>query len=846
MSPLYFDLAQRRRLAMYLALALLAASTLHLEVLITKLFSNKLEHHYTFAVISIALLGFGVGGVYVHLLSHRYSPEKEADPLRLWPWALGYAASVPAVVALLLVLPLDPAFPGLVGLISLPVYFLLFAVPFFFAGVCVSALLVAKGMRPTRVYFWDLFGAGMGAVLGPLGLSLVGGYGSVVAASLLGFVGALILRSLEPKRRLRELALGTTAMALSCSAVLLVPRVLQSTLHFDMVSFKHAPLKAEFMTFGGAVQTYWNPIARIDVSPTGESHIGGFRYGLSRKDWSEPLWGRMVLVDGSANTRQFALGEKPTREGMLGRTLWAIPYVLRPETERVLVLGPGGGIDLLVGKAYEIDEIDAAELNPDMYSLLLGRPEDPERLAYTRFLKSDDITDVRIFQAEARHFVRSQAGQRPYDVVLASGVDTLTAIQTAGNALSENYLYTKDAVKDYLSVLSPRGQLALTHWHLEPPTLALRMFATFLEVLDEQGVDDPGRRICVVSEGFWENAIVKKGEDYTQQEVERLRQFAADAGFQVLWDPFIDGDAIVKRPGDVMFRRLGRASRAERQALLEAYPYDVRPVTDDRPYFYWIRGKRGAPSPSGWLYPMASAQWLLVLALAAAVGMVVVPWLVARRRGQDGRGALRVMPYFLLCGFAFILAENGLFLLLSLFVGGPLYSLSIVLPSLLMGYGLGSLVVLQVVSANRAGALRLAMIYAAAFFLLWVFAHWAVPAGMGWSMETRMGTAVGVVIAFGAVLGLAVPWYMEILKVRSQADRSLAWLWGMSAAANVVGAMLFVPICERLGVQGTFFLAAACYVTALGWAAVHGGPDSVLAPLRSRFFTVGKKIANEG
>jgi len=503
------DPIQRRRMVLLVALSLLAASTLHFEVLLTKFFSNKLEHHYTFAIISIALLGFGAAGVFVHLRPRWFSPDEEVEPTRLWPYAVGYAFALPASVAAFVVLPFDPAFPGWYGSIALPAYFLLFALPFFLAGVCVSALLVARSMRPTRVYFWDLLGAGVGAVLGPLLLPMLGGYGSVVAASVLALGAAVMMRALEPQGARKAIALGTVAVGVAALSVMVVPRVLMATMHFDIVSFKHAPLKAEFMSFGGASQTYWNPIARIDVSTTGESKIGGFRYGLARKTWSDPLLGRMILVDGSANTRQYVFGEAPTRDGILGTTLWAAPYILRPESGRTLVLGPGGGIDILVGKAYGIQEIDAVELNPDIYELLLGRPEDPERKAYTRWLTSDDNTQVRIFNAEARHFVHARSGGPRYDVVLASGVDTLTAIQTAGNALTENYLYTKDAVRDYLRVLSSGGLLALTHWHVEPPNLALRMFATYLEVLDEEGVEHPGRRVCVISEGFWENAILK-------------------------------------------------------------------------------------------------------------------------------------------------------------------------------------------------------------------------------------------------------------------------------------------------------------------------------------------------
>lgn len=835
-SPMYaspIDPTQRRRMALLVALSLLAASTLHFEVLLTKFFANKLEHHYTFAIISIALLGFGASGVFVHMRSRTFSPEAEVEPKVLWPYAIGYALSVPASVTAFILMPFDPAFPGVYGSIALPAYFVLFAVPFFLAGVCVSGLLTARGIRPTRVYFWDLLGAGVGAILGPLLLPMLGGYGSVVAATVLALGAAVLMRALDPQSAKRTVTIGTIGVAVLALAVLAVPRMLQSTMHFDMVSFKHAPLKAEFMSFGGAAQTYWNPIARVDVSPTGESQIGGFRYGLARKNWSVPLLGRMILVDGSANTRQFVFDEKPDREGILGETLWAAPYVLRPDARRTLVIGPGGGIDILVGKAYGATEIDAVELNPDIHALLLGRPEDPERGAYTRFLASDDRTQVRIVNAEARHFVHASATGPSYDIVLASGVDTLTAIQTAGNALTENYLYTKDAVRDYLRLLAPGGQLALTHWHIEPPNLALRMFTTYLEVLDEAGVQEPGKRICVLTEGFWENAILKKDADYTKEEVDRLHEFAARAGFDVVYDPFMEPDAPAQRAGDRVFRSLGRASRADRARILDEYPYDVTPVTDDRPYFYWIRGKGDAPGPGGLLYPLSSAEWLLGLALVLSVIMAAVPGVVVARRGERVGPALRALPFFVASGFAFILAENGLFLMLALFVGGPLYSLSLVLPSLLIGYAMGSLVALRVASATRTGALRLMAIYAAAFAVLFGVARWVLPTLIGAPGETRLMLAIALVVPFGAVLGLGTPWYMEILKVRSPVQKSLAWMWGVSAAANVVGSMLFVPLCRQVGVRGTFVLAGVLYVLALGWAATRRGRGSVLRPMRA-------------
>jgi predicted MFS family arabinose efflux permease len=193
---------------------------------------------------------------------------------------------------------------------------------------------------------------------------------------------------------------------------------------------------------------------------------------------------------------------------------------------------------------------------------------------------------------------------------------------------------------------------------------------------------------------------------------------------------------------------------------------------------------------------------------------------------------MRAMPFFLGTGFAFILAENGLFLMISLFIGGPLYALTIVLPSLLIGYGMGSLVALQVAPATRRGAFRLMLLYVFSFAVLFAIARWVLPALMGVAMESRLLVAVAFILPFGVVLGLGTPWYMEILKVRSAAHRCIAWMWGVSAAANVVGSLLFVPLCNQMGVGGVFLFAGLLYLLALTWAVTRPPQRSVLQAIR--------------
>jgi hypothetical protein len=812
-------------------LFLLSASTLLFEVLLTKLFANKLEHHYTFAIIGLALLGYGGSGVLVQLKRETFLQGGRATGIWLWRFTLGWTFCVLTVVPLFLVLGLDPAVPGAFGAMALPIYFVLFSLPFFLAGVPVAAMLMSSDLPPSRVYFWDLLGAAAGAAAGPLLLRSAGAYAAVVIAAFLGLVAALVMKLGERKSAWSSCALAVGAFAIVAFLNIESPRSMRAAWGFDMVSFKALAVKADFAGFGPPTQTYWNAIARIDVSPTKESDSLSFRYGLPHALWSTPMSGRLILVDGGANTRQFLLEAPPAQTGLLREGLWAAPYLLHPHAARSLIIGAGGGVDILVAKAFAVGEVDALELNPDMFKLLVGRPEDPESEQYARWLRSDATTRVVVHNVEARHFAARHKGELQYDVILASGVDTLTAIQSSGNALSENFLYTADAVRDYVAMLRPGGILALSHWHLEPPRHALKMFATYLQVLDEAGAQNPGAHVCVVgdalSEKFaWETALLKKGEPFTAAQLQELRSFAARNAFEIVWEPGLGDDAPMRRPGDAWFRQVGRAPRAERAARLAALPYDVTPSTDDKPYFYWVNSRSSSPAlyDGNWiyaeaLYPQASMHWMLRIAILLSVAMAAAPAVVMLRRGKPLREVLLPLPFFALGGFAFVLAENAVFILATLFVGGPLYSLSVVLPAILAGYAAGSLLSARIAPDKVKSAGLLAAACVAAFGFLGLIATWAFPAMITMGQSVRMAISVAVVTPFAMVLGLFVPWYMARLKT-SAADPCLAWMWSLSAIGNVVGSLLFVPICHGLGTRLVFALSCLLYLLALGWSTV--------------------------
>jgi hypothetical protein len=227
---------------------------------------------------------------------------------------------------------------------------------------------------------------------------------------------------------------------------------------------------------------------------------------------------------------------------------------------------------------------------------------------------------------------------------------------------------------------------------------------------------------------------------------------------------------------------------------------------------------------AAWVWPQPAIRYMFVAGLLGGLALVVLPLL---RGGRKAIVHVKSVPFFALCGLGFILAENALFLRLTLFVGGPLYSLALVLPTVLIGYAIGSLLSARLAPQGHPARLRLLIAYAAGFALVALVTSFGLKPLIGLPSPVRLTVAALLVVPFGGVLGLAVPWYMDALKEHTpDGGAPLAWMWAVSSAFNVIGSMLFVPICRALSVTGTLAFAAACYFGALLLARSPSGSSS--------------------
>src|SRR2546430_16321267 len=179
---------------------LITLSGLILEVGLTRIYSASIWYHFAFVAISVALLGWGLGGFTVHvwkqMRTRRTAGRMPALPAAMTMNAaalvtLLYAGAIPLCLWLLVRYPFD--------MDRLPLYFLAPLLPFFLAGMALSIIFDLHRAVAGSLYFYDLVGAALGAVLVTLLLHVFGGEAALLVGSVAPAIAALLL-ALSPAR----------------------------------------------------------------------------------------------------------------------------------------------------------------------------------------------------------------------------------------------------------------------------------------------------------------------------------------------------------------------------------------------------------------------------------------------------------------------------------------------------------------------------------------------------------------------------------------------------------------------------------------------------------------------
>jgi len=793
---------------LYGFILVVSAVGIALQILLMRVFSVTQWHHFAYMIISIAMLGFGAGGTLLSLARHRLSGH-ETGLLFLVSFLVPIC--LPACYTLSQHVPFE-----LYQLVSQPrqwVYlFLLYltlAVPFALISICITlAFLIVPG-AVARLYAASMIGSGLGA---------------------LGIIGLLCLAS--PSRLPFLLAVAT-----ALGHILLWRRTKRGwvsggaqflALAVLAVSGNAAPLRiSEYKPLSYALQL---PDARIleeRYSPL--SVITAVQSQLIRETPGQlgnypmsrmgPLPGQVGLFfdAGSASpVHDFRDGDIG-KFGFLDYTTSAVAYRL-VERPRVLVLGSGGGTDVLSALSHGAEHVTAVEVDPGVMDVMTGDLGTFSGNLYTS-------PGVQAIRAEGRSFLESTS--ESWDLIQLPLFGSFTAAAAGVYALSESYLYTTQAFELYLRRLSKKGVLAVNCWMKAFPCEAVKLFATCVEGGERLGIADPGHHLVMIRS--WNSAtLLATRQPLTESQIDAVRCFCRERGFDLCWLPGLRPSetnryTILERP--FYYEAAQALLSPNRPEFYETYLFNVRPATDDCPYFFqffkWgalLRLLRGMGTE--WV-PFVEWGYLALLAtllqsLLFGVALILFPVLFGRRRPLGALERKTVFLYFAALGFAYMFLEIALIQKFMLFLAYPMYAVGVVLAALLVFSGCGALWAGTgtLTVSRRVGLAVTGIIVLSACCLLLLPGLFAFAAD--WADPAKIVLSMFLLAPLAFCMG--VPFPAGLQAVSRQTPELVSWVWAVNACTSTIAASLASLTAIHLGFRVVVILAAGMYLLAAGYA----------------------------
>jgi len=781
---------------------LISMGALALEVVLTRIFSVTMWYHFAFLAISMALMGSAMAGVLLYFFPRFTEPDMAQKWIGRASVAL--AVAVPIIFLIYLEIPFRPVLMNRDGGFSfaqlgwLALIYVLLSIPFFLSGSVLALMLAGWPNDAGKVYSADLIGAALGCLV------------SVAALARLGGVNALFLLSLILALAASAFIYGRRRWAPAAGfAILLTGGLLVSNLASPW-------LRIVVNKAGGEeppiVYERWNIHSRVTVY---EPEVFPFFWGISSAKWEETIaaggkWDHaLLLIDAVAGTPIQSFNGDLSTVQFLRNDLTAIAYHLIDDPT-TLVIGPGGGRDVLAALASGAPHVTAVEVNPAVVEAVRGPFAEFAGNLYSR-------PDVETVVADARGYVdRSPGG---YDVIQASLIDTWAAGGSGAFALSENSLYTREAFTSYFDHLSDTGVLSISRWYLpQRPAETLRLVTTGLAGWEAAGVDDARQHVAVIAmldparaqtEGL--STTLFKREPFTAAEVDRLQEVAAANGFQVIYAPGLEP-----------FEEVGRfIVDPDHEAFIAAYPLDISPATDDRPFFFnlILLGDLLDPALSGSGVYRTSMEAITILfavigvtAVLSTLFILVPLWLGARRRNL-ARPSAPTLAFFGALGMAFMLVEIPTMQKLTVYLGQPVYSLAVVLFSLLLFSGLGSWWSGRWAAGLIVANMRRVFPALVVFLVLHaLFSSAILEQTLRFGLGVRLVVAVLLLSVLGFLMGMPFP--VGIRWVGRRQSSVVPWLWGVNGITSVLGSALATALSIHIGFSITLIIATAVYGTA--------------------------------
>jgi hypothetical protein len=555
----------------------------------------------------------------------------------------------------------------------------------------------------------------------------------------------------------------------------------------------------------GFTEERWNSFSRIAM--TMRPHSDAFLWSASAIAPQVQLDQGWLNIDGDAGTPIYRFRGDQRELDFLRFDVTALAYFIRHQG-RSAVIGIGGGRDLLTAANFGFKDITGVEYNPIFVRLFAHD--------YRDFSGADRIPGLRLFVDDARSwFARSH---EQFDLIQMSLIDTWAATGAGAFTLSENGLYTVNGWRRFISRLTPTGVFTVSRWYA-PAKLdeTARVLSLAMATLIEMGEPEPADHIYLAANGALSTVLIGRAP-LTSADLQMLHETVRALQYRTLVAPH-------QTPADPVFERILHARTTEELVRIGGgTPLNLAPTWDANPFFFnQLRlaepksMARAVISASGVMRGNLAASLTLLTLVVVSMLVVLVVILGPARKSAQHAGVKTMFwssAYFLTIGIAFMFVEISLIQRISLFLGHPIYGLAIVLFSIILATGIGSLISERVVQLSTGSLVAWPLVLAAYLGLLPLWLGNVLDGAETGSLVERAAVSLITIVPAGVVMGFMFPTGMRLC---SRIDsRTTPWLWAVNGAAGVLasGTAVLVSIETSLNVS--------IWVGAVGYALLAG------------------------
>jgi len=786
-------------IAISISIFFVSLCILSYEILLMRVLSVTSWSHFAYMVISIALLGFGASGTFISLFQKRLK-------IHFYPFFTLF--SFLFSFSLFICFILSQKIPFNLFLIVwdnlqyfyLAVYYLVLFVPFFLGATCIGLSFLKFSQRINRVYFYNLLGSGGGALIVILFMYLLSLEEVLLLIIILAFLAA-------------------TLSSINLSSKIF-PAIVFASLISILFFFFHPP-QLKISQYKGLstslklprakiIKEKSSPLALIDVveSPAIRCAPG---LSLNYKGGIPPQLALFLDADSMCAITDFQ-GDLSNLK-YLEYTSPALPYQLLTEP-RVLVVGAGGGSEVLRALYHKASHIEAVEVNPQIVDLVKEEYADFSNHIYS-------YPQVEVVVAEGRGFIESTS--KRYDLIQMTLLDSFAASASGVYALSESYLYTIEALEEYIEHLTQEGILSITRWLKMPPRDGIKLFATAVEALENLGIRDVSSHLIFIRSWATSTLLIKRSS-FTPSQINIAKKFTRERLFDLIWSPSVKPEEtnrynVLPRP--FYYEAAREILFGDRNDFYHRYLFFVRPAVDNSPYFFHFFKWKSLPH----LLNTMGREWLpfiewgyivliftLIQAIAVSIFLIIFPLLFLRKNKSFSGHRFQVFLYFLFLGVGYMFIEISFIQKFTLFLSYPVYAVAVVMAAFLFFSGCGSYLSQKIwisrlsnVAIASGAIIGVSLVYLVYLDNLFIF-----------FIQFSDGVKILLSLLFIAPLAffMGVPFPCGLQKVSLKASPLVPWAWGINGCASVISPVLSTVLAISLGFNLVIVIALTLYALA--------------------------------